>query len=248
MAYFEAFASVYDIFTEGVDYKTRADYILSLLNKNSIKEGTLLDLACGTGSLTVEFCEKGFEVIAVDLSEDMLLLAREKLATFGDKALILCQDMCELDLFGTVNCAVCSLDSINHLDNIEDVKTAFEKVSLFMEPGGVFVFDVNTLYKHRSVLADNTFVYETDDTFLVWQNSLQENGRSVDIMLDIFTQDENGLYERESEDFTETAYTVEEIKEALLQAGFTDIEAFDDLSFDKPSEDSQRIYFTAKKI
>ena len=247
MAYFEAFASVYDIFTEGVDYKTRAEYILSLLNKNSIADGTLLDLACGTGSLTVEFCEKGFEVIAVDLSEDMLLLAREKLAPFGDKALILCQDMCELDLFGTVNCAVCSLDSINHLDNIKEVKTAFEKVSLFMEPGGVFVFDVNTLYKHSDVLADNTFVYESEDAFLVWQNSLQENGRSVDIMLDIFTQNENGLYERESEDFTETAYSEDEIKEALLQAGFTDIEVFDDMSFEKPSEDSQRVYFTAKK-
>lgn len=247
MAYFEAFASVYDIFTEGVNYKTRADYILSLLNRKGINEGTLLDLACGTGTLTVEFCKKGFEVIAVDLSEDMLLSAREKLASFGDKALILCQDMCELDLFGTVNCAVCSLDSINHLDNIKEVKTAFEKVSLFMEPGGVFVFDVNTLYKHSDVLADNTFVYECADAFLVWQNSLQEDGRSVDIMLDIFTENENGLYERESEDFTETAYSEDEIKEALLQAGFTDIEVFDDLSFDKPSETSQRVYFTAKK-
>ena len=247
MAYFEAFSSVYDIFTEGVDYKTRADYILSLLKKNGINKGTLLDLACGTGSLTVEFCKKGFEAIAVDLSEDMLLSAREKLASFGDKALILCQDMRQLDLFGTVNAAVCSLDSINHLDNIEDVKTVFNKVSLFTEPGGVFVFDVNTLYKHNSILADNTFVYECEDAFLVWQNSLQENGRSVDIMLDIFTENENGLYERESEDFTETAYSEKEIKEALLQAGFTDIEVFDDLSFDKPTEKSERIYFTAKK-
>ncbi len=247
MAYFEAFAGVYDIFTEGVDYKTRADYILSLLNRKGINEGTLLDLACGTGTLTVEFCKKGFEVIAVDLSEDMLLLAREKLAEFGDKVLILCQDMCELDLFGTVNCAVCSLDSINHLDNIDDVRTVFQKVSLFTEPGGVFVFDVNTLYKHNCILADNTFVYESEDAFLVWQNSLQEDGRSVDIMLDIFTQNENGLYERESEDFTETAYSEDEIKEALLQAGFTDIEVFDDMSFEKPSEDSQRVYFTAKK-
>lgn len=247
MAYFEAFAGVYDIFTEGVNYKTRADYILSLLKHNGTEKGTLLDLACGTGSLTVEFCKKGFEVIAVDLSEDMLLLAREKLAEFGDNVLILCQDMCELDLFGTVNATVCSLDSINHLDNLEDVKTAFEKVSLFMEPGGVFVFDVNTLYKHTSVLADNTFVYESEDAFLVWQNSLQKNGRSVDIMIDIFTENENGLYERESEDFTETAYSEEEITAALLQAGFTDIEVFDDLSFDKPSETSQRVYFTAKK-
>lgn len=247
MAYFEAFASVYDIFTEGVDYKTRAEYILSLLRNNGIENGTLLDLACGTGSLTVEFCKKGFETIAVDLSEDMLLSAREKLESFGDKALILCQDMRQLDLFGTVNAAVCSLDSINHLDNIDDVRTVFQKVSLFTEPGGVFVFDVNTLYKHNCILADNTFVYESEDAFLVWQNSLQEDGRSVDIMLDIFTQNENGLYERESEDFTETAYSEEEITAALLQAGFTDIEVFDDLSFDKPSETSQRVYFTAKK-
>lgn len=247
MAYFEAFAGVYDIFTEGVDYKSRADYILSLLRNNGIENGTLLDLACGTGSLTVEFCKKGFETIAVDLSEDMLLSAREKLEAFGDKALILCQDMRQLDLFGTVNAAVCSLDSINHLDNIDDVRTVFQKVSLFTEPGGVFVFDVNTLYKHNCILADNTFVYESEDAFLVWQNSLQEDGRSVDIMLDIFTENENGLYERESEDFTETAYSEDEIKAALWQAGFTDIEVFDDLSFDKPSEDSQRVYFTAKK-
>ena len=91
-------------------------------------------------------------------------------------------------------------------------------------------------------------MYESDNAFLVWQNSLQDNGRSIDIMLDIFTENENGLYERESEDFTETAYSEEEIAAALIQAGFTDIEVFDDLSFDKPSENSQRIYFTAKKI
>ena len=247
MSGYDRFAAVYDQLTGNVGYAQRADYLFMLLKNAGADSGTLLDLACGTGSLTVEFCKKGFEVIAVDLSEDMLLSAREKLAPFGDKALILCQDMCELDLFGTVNCAVCSLDSINHLDNIKEVKTAFEKVSLFIEPGGVFVFDVNTLYKHSDVLADNTFVYECADAFLVWQNSLQENGRSVDIMLDIFTQNENGLYERESEDFTETAYSEDEIKEALLQAGFTDIEVFDDLSFDKPSETSQRVYFTAKK-
>lgn len=247
MAYFEAFSSVYDIFTEGVNYHQRAKYILSLLEKNGIKGGALLDLACGTATLTSEFCKTGFEVIGVDLSEDMLMIAREKLSFYGNKVLLLCQDMRELDLFGTVNACVCSLDSINHLESIEDVRRVFENVFLFMQPGGVFIFDVNTIYKHQSVLADNTFVYESEDAFLVWQNSLQDNGRSVDIMLDIFVQKTDGSYERSSEDFTETAFSIEELKQALKIAGFTDICVYDDMTLNIAKENSQRLYFVARK-
>lgn len=239
---YSSFAEVYDKLTFNVEYEKRAEYIYSLLAENGCEKGILLDLACGTGTLSKELASYGYDMILVDSSPEMLSFARERLP----EALILCQDMTQLDLYGTINCAVCSLDSINHLLKPCDVKSAFASVSLFMEQGGVFVFDVNTVYKHENILGNNNFVYEKDDVFCVWQNSYKRKSKTVDISLDIFTL-EDGKYQRHSESFSERAYTPQEITKWLGETGFEVKNIYNDMTSDSPDEESQRVYFTAVK-
>lgn len=240
---YSSFAQVYDALTFNVEYEKRADYICEILRRNGCEKGILLDLACGTGSLSELIAKKGYDMILVDSSPEMLSFARERMPD----ALVLCQDMTELDLYGTINAAVCSLDSINHLLKPVDVKKTFEAVSLFTEKGGVFVFDVNTPYKHESILGNNTFVYEQDDVYLVWQNSYRRKSRTVDINLDIFTR-ENGVYNRNSETFSERAYNIDDICNWLTQSGFSVTGVYNDMTFDAPDEKSQRVYISSVKL
>lgn len=248
MAYNSFFASVYDVFTDGVDYSARADYICSILKNNGIESGIILDAACGTGSISCRLLEKGYDVVANDISVAMLNIAREKLITFGDRAVLVCQDMCELDLFGTVNAAVCCLDSLNHLIEIEELSDAFKSIGTFIEPGGIFIFDVNTLYKHRDVLSDRTFIYEDeDDIFLAWQNSECDLDDVVQMFIDVFTKNEDGTYDRQTDYIIERAYSVETISELLCRNGFEILNVFGDMKNLPPEENEERIYFVAKK-
>ncbi len=247
MAYSVGFSSVYDEFTLNVDYSAEADYIINILEKAGVKGRCILDAACGTGSLSVELLKRGCEVIGVDISEEMLNIAREKTSQFGNKSLLLCQDLCELDLFGTIDCAVCMLDSLNHLDGLADVRKAIERMFLFLEPGGVVIFDMNTPFKHQKILADNAFVYENENSFLVWQNELCEDNMTVNIYLDIFVEDSNGRYNRYSEDFSETSYSADMILNLLKETGFEKIGLFGEDGTPDIKEDEQRYRFVAVK-
>lgn len=247
MSYESGFASVYDVFTESVDYASRAEYIISLFNENSINNGIILDAACGTGSISEYLADSGFDIVANDISPEMLNIAREKLQRFGDKVLLLCQDMCQLDLFGTVDGAVCCLDSINHIIDEDELNEAFSSISLFMRKDGIFIFDVNSVYKHRFVLSDNSFVYENDDTFLVWQNSECDENDVIEMYIDIFTENEDGSYKRYSDEVVERAYSVEFISDLLIKNSFDILGIYGDLSKNAPSDDEERIYFVARK-
>ena len=247
MPYADAFAAVYDLFTENADYGARTAYLKKLLRENGVRDGIVLDLACGTGTVAASLASDGYDVIAVDASPDMLTQAREKLACFGQRVLFLCQDMRALDLYGTVRATVCTLDSINHLLTPADVQTAFCKVALFTEPGGVFIFDVNSQYKHREVLADNCFVYETDDRFLVWQNALDPQTDTVEMLLDIFTLRPDGSYERDGDEITERAYGEAALCEMLRTAGFSDVRVYGDLTQSPPEAKAERLCFVAVK-
>lgn len=241
------FAYVYDLLTENVEYSRRADYICSLLAENGINGGLLLDVACGTGSLSFEMSKRGFDVTGVDCSEDMLCEAQNKMPQTGENVLFLCQDMRSLDLYGTVNCAVCTLDSLNHLTNEEDLLKAFKSVSLFLEDNGIFIFDMNTPYKHREILANNSFVYELDNLFCVWQNTLCEDGLTVEINLDFFETEDGRSYERYSESFCEKAYESEIVKKLLKQADFTFAAEYKELTKDAPDEKTERTVFVARR-
>ncbi len=242
---YTAFAEFYDSLTENIDYKEIAEYYHRLNEKFGGTKGILLDLACGTGSLSVIFSRMGYDVIGVDISEEMLSIAVSK---EHEGIEYLCQSMTELDMFGTIDGTVCSLDSINHLDGIEDVRKTFEKVSLFSNKGALFMFDVNTLYKHKEILGDNTFVYDMENVYCVWQNEYAGEGKT-DIYLDFFAEDkDSGLYERYSDDFTETAYPTDIIEKMLIEAGFEVCACYEYLTENKPTDESEKLTFVARKL
>lgn len=242
------FSEFYDALTANVSYDTVAQVLSSLLTRYGKGRGLLLDLACGTGSVSVRLAEKGYEVIGVDLSPEMLSEAQNKAYSAGQNILFLCQDMTKLDLYGTVDAAVCTLDGLCHLPDEESVSAALGKVLLFMNPGGVFLFDVNSVYKHRAVLGNNTFVYDTDDVYCVWQNTLLSDGVTVQMDLDFFEPvSDAGDYVRQSERFTERAYPRETLEAMLKKAGFTVLDVFDGYS-EKPAHDtSERLLFAVRK-
>lgn len=219
---YREFSGFYDLFAQQMDYPELARKIHQLICSHKSCEGNLLlELACGTGNLSFELERIGYDVIGTDISEEMLSVALHKKLNKASDCLFLCQNMTQLDLFGTVDAVVCMLDGINHLTDYEELKAAFSGVSLFLSPGGLFVFDANTLYKHRKILENNTFIYDYDEAFLSWRNTLREDSVTVDIELDIFVPDEDGRYERITDSFSERAYTDREIIDALRLAGLS---------------------------
>ncbi len=241
------FSEYYDSLMYDVDYKKRTSYLLKLFKKYGKKPTLLLDVACGTGGFSNEFARQGIEVIGVDMSEEMLSVAREKSAEQDLNILYLCQKAEELDLYGTVDGAVCCLDSLNHITDYKTFCKAVAKVSLFLEEGSLFIFDLNTEYKHRSVLGNNVFVIETEDVYCVWANEFCEKDLSVDISLDFFVE-QDGLYERFSEDFSERAYTMQEVKTACEDAGLEIVEIFDDMTENALKNTSERAVFVTRKV
>lgn len=249
MSGYSAFARYYDELTANIDYQKRGEYFHAIIQKfKQTKDNILLDLACGTGSISEVMANLGYDVIGVDYSDEMLGMAIEKKFDSGLNIQYLCQDMRQLDMFGTIDLTVCALDSINHLADLNDVKKVFANVAFFSEIGGLFIFDVNTLYKHRKVLANNTFTYETENVFCVWENTLNPETDEVKMNLEFFEREENGLYSRSSDGFSEKAYSEEDIERLLDECGFELVAKYGDDTFDAPTETSQRIVYTARCI
>ncbi len=248
MSDYSGFAPYYDRFTGNVDYPARARYFDAVIRRYAPGAKLVLDLACGTGSLTFELEKLGYDMIGADGSWEMLSIAAEKRGTQKSEALLLCQEMRALDLYGTVDAVVCALDSLNHILDEEELREAFRRVSLFSNPGACFIFDVNTPYKHREILGDNSFVYEDDGALCVWRNSYDPEGDMVDITLDFFEhEDEYGLYRRSTSEFSERAWPPEDLRSMLEESGFIVEDIFDEDSFLPPCPESQRIIFVSRK-
>lgn len=243
---YSEFAYSYDILMQNVDYQKRTDYLYSLFEKFDRAPTLMLDLACGTGEFSNRFANKGVSVIGVDISYDMLSVAREKSAEQQNDILYLCQDAAELDLYGTVDGAICCLDSLNHITDYGDFCSAIARVSLFLEKDRLFIFDLNTEYKHSCVLGNNTFVIDTNDVYCVWQNEYQGNN-TVEINLDFFTREDN-VYIRTSESFFERAYTSAEIENALNKAGLKTEAIYEEMSQNKPCDTTQRVVYVTRKM
>ncbi len=246
MPSYDVFSLCYDRFTEDVDYASRTRHLLALFERYDRKPTLLLDLACGTGGFSYALAEQGIEVIGVDASEGMLAAAKTKQSPNSTNPLFLNQTAEELELFGTVDGAVCMLDSLNHICEYENFLLALQRVSLFLEQDRLFIFDVNTLYKHEKVLADNVFTREDEDAFCVWQNQCRSNGL-VDIYLDFFVRDADGRYTRYSEDFSERAYTVVQIEAALQKSGFEIVAVFDDQTEQAVTPQTERMTYIVRK-
>lgn len=249
MSGYSVFARYYDELTANIDYKKRGEYFHEIIKKfKETKENIFLDLACGTGSISEVMARLGYDVIGIDNSDEMLGIAIEKKFESGLNIQYICQDMRKLDMFGTVDIVICALDSINHLSDLNDVRKVFEGAAFFCELSGLFIFDVNTLYKHRKILANNTFTYETDSVYCIWENTLNAETDEVMMNLEFFEREENGLYSRSSESFSEKAYSEEAIEKILEESGFELLAKYGDDTFEPPTETSQRIIYAARCI
>ena len=244
MAY-EFLAGCYDEFTADVPYRRWADYLEKHFARSALPIHTVLDLACGTGSLTKELAERGYEMIGVDRSPEMLSEAAEKNRDAGEvPPIFLCQSMDKLDLYGTIDACVCCLDSVNYVTEPEVLQKAFERVHLFLEPKtGLFVFDINTPDKFAR-MDGNSYVREAEDVFCVWQAAVEDGLCAY--QFDIFERD-GDAWTRAQETHEERIYTVEQLTAMLEKAGFSEIKTYGDQSFAPVRGGEDRIYFTARK-
>lgn len=249
MISYNVFSLFYDNFTKDVKYQKRAEYILSLFQKFDRKPTLLLDLACGTGNFAVEFSKRDIDVIGVDISEDMLAVAHDKNEQLARPVMYICQPAEELELFGTVDGAICMLDSLNHITDFENFKKAVCRTALFLEPERLFIFDLNTPYKHKSVLGNNSFKIRQGNTRCLWTNSYSEENNTVRINLEFSKK--SGLFKKEfySEEFFERTFSEDEISEVLDSAGLELVDVYGENSFESPKINSERnIYITRRKI
>lgn len=243
MSSYNTLAQFYDYLTENVDYKVRSEYISNFFSQYGNGGKRVLDLACGTGTISNLLFDNGYDVTGIDISDEMLTVAGEK--CHGDIKLFK-GDISNFSLSEKFDYCICLLDSINHLENAESVMSCFDCVFDSLNKNGLFIFDVNTVYKHRNVLGDNTFVFDEQDFFLSWDNEFFDENR-VRILLDFFIF--NGRnYDRFSEEFYEKAYELDEIKNMLRLNHFEILAVYNELTTDLPDEESERVYFICKKL
>lgn len=240
------FAEYYDILTENADYEKRAEYFLELFKKHGHDTGLTLDLACGTGTLTLELCMRGTDIFGCDVSADMLSIAQQKAYEANKNIMFICQPMQKLKLFGKIDTCICTLDSINHLLSAEDVQKTFDRVNKYLNDNGMFVFDINTIYKHKYILGDKCYIYDMDKVFCAWQNDYYEKNHEVVITLNFF-ECVGKLYKRSTEQFSEMAYSDDEIRQMAENAGFCVEAVYDDMSFEDLKENSQRAVYVLRK-
>ena len=240
---YSAIARGYDRFNEEIDYDGWAAFCAPYFPK----KGLILDLACGTGSMSLALARCGYEVIAADLSCDMLAIAQEKAAAAGHSILFLNQDMTKLDLYGTIDGAVCCLDSVNYLLDEKDLLACLKGVSLFLNPGGVFIFDVNTPWKFKHVYGDKHYILDEPDMLIAWQNQFDEQSGICDFMLDVFSKEKSGLYRRQSEIHRERCYTADVLRQAAKTAGCVIEGVYSDFLGTPYTESDERWYFVLRK-
>lgn len=244
---YEYLARCYDSFTEDVDYPLWADYVEKHFHRSKLPIHTVLDLACGTGSLTCLLAQRGYDMTGVDLSEEMLAVAMEKSRALSEnQPLFLHQSMDKLDLYDTVDACVCCLDSVNYVTRPSILKRAFQRIHLFLTPGGMFLFDINAPEKLMG-LDGQMFMDENEDEACIWRADYSKRRRICTYGMDIFTRQQGDLWLRQEEVHEEYAYTPEELTSYLEEAGFTDIRQFGELSMRAPRPGAQRIFFRARK-
>ncbi len=270
------FAKVYDEFMDETPYHEWAAYIAQLIsgygislpyNKdNSKKDDSLeeesdeeklsqernlvVELGCGTGRFTEEMAALGYDMVGVDNSSDMLGIARNKLEKSGFDIMYLEQDMSELDLFCTAGTVVSVCDSINYLIEDEQILKTFKLVNNYLYPGGLFVFDFNTLHKYRDVIGDVTIAENRDDCSFIWENFFDEETciNEYDLTVFIKTGDPNkDIFERSVETHLQRGYTLSQMKEFVAGAGMEFVAAIDADTHEEPTDESERIYILARE-
>ncbi len=242
---YTGFAEVYDEFMEDVPYEKWRDLVVAELKKEGIADGLVLDLGCGTGTFTRMLAEAGYDMIGVDGSQEMLMEAREKTADSG--ILYLCQDMREFELYGTVRAIVSTCDTMNYLLTPEDFIQTLRLANNYLDPGGVFIFDLNTLYKFREVMGDMTIAENGEDASFIWDNYFDEETGRNEYDLTLFIRQENGLFARVSEVHEEQGYASEQILQFIAHSGMEYVRAFDAESGGEPHETSEKVFYVVRE-
>lgn len=240
------FAGYYDRLMRGdFDYLKIADYIENLFSRYDKDVKLICELACGTGNITIPLAARGYEMIGVDSSVQMLDVARKK-DKQGD-ILFLNQNMTKLDLYGTVDAFLCMTDGMNYVLSASSLFHMFKRIkTCFLEPDGLFIFDVSSEYKLREIVGNNTFIHSHEDIFYSWENRYIENKHLSDMFLNFFVKNKNGTYRRFCERHLQRAYRTEELVSLLYAAGFKKVDLFDAMDFSAPQETSERIVFVAR--
>lgn len=272
MQQYTEFASVYDLFMDNVPYDEWTDYVDHILKKQKVEKGLVLELGCGTGSMTTRLADKGYDMIGIDASEEMLSVARENNEGRENEILYLCQDMREFELYGTVSAVISVCDSMNYILTEEDLLKVFQLVNNYLDPGGIFLFDLDTRYAYEEVLGDTTIAENREEGSFIWENTYYPEEMINEINLTLFLPEDHNLrkasqsdrinpngieeniveedapiYRKYEETHYRKAYTIDTVKRLIEEAGMEWIAVYDALSEKQPKKDSERVYILAKE-
>lgn len=246
MESYTGFAEFYDLFMDNIPYEEWSKYLISLLKEYNVHNGIVLDMGCGTGNITELLAKAGYDMIGIDNSEDMLGEAMDKRYDSGLDILYLCQDMREFELYGTVAAAVSICDSINYITEYDDLVKVFKLVNNYLDPDGIFIFDLNTIHKYEA-MGDCTIAENRDSGSFIWENSYFPDKKINQYDLTIFAKDEDERYTKFEETHIQRGYTLDEVKSALEEAGLTFITSYGAFSKNPISSEDERIYIIAKE-
>ena len=248
MEAYQSFAKVYDMFMDDIDYDAWSIYLIELLKEYGVNDGLVLELGCGTGNMTERLASAGYDMIGVDLSDDMLEAAQEKQQQSGLDILYLQQDMRRFELYGTVRAVVSVCDSLNYILEDEELLQVFCLVNNYLDPGGVFVFDLNTIYKYETLMGERTIAENREEASFIWDNYYDSESMCNEYELAIFIPEgKDGLYRKYEEVHYQRAYSLEKVKKLMKKAGLEFVTAYEAFSKNAPTSGSERMYIVARE-
>lgn len=241
------FANVYDTFMDETPYEEWCEFLVQILEEYEVPKGLVLDLGCGTGTLTEMLSKEGYDMIGVDNSEQMLAIAMEKRETSRENILYLLQDMREFELYGTVGAVISVCDSLNYLLEEDDLVQTFRLVNNYLDPKGIFIFDFNTVYKYREVIGDTTIAENREECSFIWENYYHDEEEINEYDLTIFVREEDELFRKFEENHYQRGYRLKQMEEALKKAGMEFVKAMDADTHGEVTKNSERIYCIARE-
>lgn len=246
---YSSFAAVYDMFMDNIPYDEWCKYLTTLLQEYGVSEGLVLELGCGTGTLTRLLAARGYDMIGVDVSAEMLEIAAERSVEIGTEPgiLYLLQDMRDLELYGTVRAVVSICDSVNYLMEYEDLVEVFKRVNNYLDPGGIFVFDLNTTYKYEQLLGEQTIAENREEGSFIWENYYNAEEQVNEYDLTLFIREEDQRYRKYEETHYQRAYSLETVKQAIETAGMEFVTAYEAFGKKPPAQNSERIYIIVRE-
>lgn len=244
MEAYSGFAEVYDQFMDNVPYDEWCAYLISLLGEYGIADGLILELGCGTGNMTVRLSQAGYDLIGVDNSEEMLSIAMNKRQE--QKILYLLQDMREFELYGTVRAVICVCDSLNYVMEEEDLLQVFALVNNYLDPGGIFLFDLNTIFKYQQ-MGDSVIAENREDASFIWENTYYPDEQVNEYELTIFVEEQPEIYRKYAETHYQRGYELENVIRLLKEAGMTFEAVYDAFTKEPPKPESERVIFVARE-